>query len=39
MFLNEVDVSADIVNAVNTVVIDPITKELKGYNTKPNERN
>ena len=33
MFLNEVDVSADIVNAVNTVVIDPITKELKGYNT------
>lgn len=33
MFLNEVDVSADIVNAVNTVVIDPVTKELKGYNT------
>lgn len=33
MFLNEIDASADIVNAVNTVVIDPVTKELKGYNT------
>ena len=33
MFLNEVDASADIVNAVNTVVINPETKELKGYNT------
>lgn len=33
MFLNDVDTSADIVNAVNTVVIDPVTKELKGYNT------
>ena len=33
MFLNEIDASADIVNAVNTVTIDPVTKELKGYNT------
>lgn len=33
LFLDEVDTSADIVNAVNTVVIDPKTKELKGYNT------
>lgn len=33
MFLNDADTSAKIVNAVNTVVIDPITKELKGYNT------
>ena len=33
MFLNEVDASADIVDAVNTVTIDPVTKELKGYNT------
>ncbi len=33
LFLDEVDVSADIVNAVNTVVIDPQTKALKGYNT------
>lgn len=33
MFLDEVDASADIVNAVNTVVINPETKELKGYNT------
>lgn len=33
MFLDEVDASADIVNAINTVVINPETKELKGYNT------
>lgn len=33
MFLNDADNSAKLVNAVNTVVIDPITKELKGYNT------
>lgn len=33
MFLNEVDQSADLVNAVNTVTINPETKELKGYNT------
>ena len=33
MFLDAVDESADIVNAVNTVVIDPNTLELKGYNT------
>lgn len=33
MFLNDIDTSADIVNAVNTVIIDPVTKELKGYNT------
>lgn len=33
MFLDEVDESADLVNAVNTVSINPQTKELKGYNT------
>lgn len=33
MFLDEVDSSADIVNAINTVTINPETKELKGYNT------
>lgn len=33
MFLDEVDASAGLVNAVNTVVIDTETKELKGYNT------
>ena len=33
MFLDEVDSSADIVNAINTVTINPDTKELKGYNT------
>lgn len=33
MFLDEVDQSADLVNAVNTVTINPVTKELKGYNT------
>lgn len=33
MFLDSVDASADIVNAVNTVVIDPKTREMRGYNT------
>lgn len=33
MFLDSVDASADIVNAVNTVVIDPQTREMSGYNT------
>jgi len=33
MFLDEIDASANIVNAVNTVTINPVTKELKGYNT------
>ena len=33
MFLDEVDASADVINAVNTVKIDPDTKSLKGYNT------
>lgn len=33
MFLDSVDASADIVNAVNTVVIDPQTREMIGYNT------
>ena len=33
MFLDEIDLSADVVNAVNTVKIDPETKALKGYNT------
>lgn len=33
MFLDSVDASADIVNAVNTVVIDPQTREMRGYNT------
>lgn len=33
MFLDEVDASADIVHAVNTVSINPETKTLKGYNT------
>lgn len=32
-FLDEVDDSANIANAVNTVVIDEKTKALKGYNT------
>lgn len=32
-FLDEVDESANIANAVNTVVIDEKTKALKGYNT------
>lgn len=33
MFLDSVDASADIVNAVNTVVINPQTREMRGYNT------
>lgn len=33
MFLDEIDTSVDLVKAVNTVVINPVTKELKGYNT------
>lgn len=33
MFLDEIDISADVVHAVNTVKIDPQTKFLKGYNT------
>ncbi len=33
MFLDEIDVSADVAHAVNTVKIDPDTKMLKGYNT------
>ncbi len=33
LFLDEIDPSANIANAVNTVVIDPETKFLKGYNT------
>lgn len=33
IFLDSVDASADIVNAVNTVVIDPQTREMRGYNT------
>lgn len=32
LFLNDIDVSADIVGAVNTVVINP-DKTMKGYNT------
>ena len=33
MFLDEIDVSADVAHAVNTVKINPETKLLKGYNT------
>lgn len=33
MFLDEIDNSANIVKAINTVVIDPQTNALKGYNT------
>lgn len=33
LFLDEIDSSADIVGAVNTVVTDMQTKSLKGYNT------
>lgn len=33
MFLDEIDSSANIVNAINTVTVDPQTKFLKGYNT------
>ena len=32
MFLDEVDISADVIGAVNTVVINP-DKTMKGYNT------
>ena len=33
MFLDEVDSSANIVKAINTVMIEPQTNALKGYNT------
>ena len=33
MFLDEIDASANTVNAINTVMIDPKTNFLKGYNT------
>lgn len=33
MFLDEIDSSANVVNAINTVRIDPQTNFLKGYNT------
>lgn len=33
LFLDEIDPSAGIVNAINTVVIDPNTNALRGYNT------
>ncbi len=33
MFLDEIDISADVAHAVNTVKIDPLTKSLRGYNT------
>lgn len=33
LFLDEVDPSASIVNAINTVMIDPHTNALRGYNT------
>ena len=33
MFLDEIDSSANVVNAINTVMINPQTKFLKGYNT------
>ena len=33
MFLDEIDSSANTVNAINTVIINPQTKFLKGYNT------
>lgn len=33
MFLDEIDASANTVNAINTVMVDPQTKFLKGYNT------
>lgn len=33
LFLDEIDPSAGIVNAINTVVIDPNTNVLRGYNT------
>ena len=33
LFLDEIDSSANIVNAINTVLIDPNTNALRGYNT------
>lgn len=33
LFLDEIDTSTGVVNAVNTVTIDPQTNALKGYNT------
>ena len=33
MFLDEIDESADVIKAINTVIIDPETKTMKGYNT------
>lgn len=33
IFLDEIDLSAGVVNAINTVLIDPQTNALKGYNT------
>ena len=33
LFLDEIDSSASIVNAINTVLIDPQTNALRGYNT------
>lgn len=33
LFLDEIDPSASIVNAINTVIIDPQTNALRGYNT------
>lgn len=33
LFIDEVDSSANIVKAINTVMIDPVTNTLKGYNT------
>ena len=33
LFLDEIDKSAEVVNAINTVMIDPQTNALRGYNT------
>ena len=33
LFLDEIDPSASVVNAINTVTIDPKTNALRGYNT------
>ena len=33
LFLDEIDPSASVVNAINTVMIDPHTNALRGYNT------
>ncbi len=33
MFLDEIDESADVIKAINTVIINPETKSMKGYNT------